>query len=87
MIALGIAAYVLVGKAMFWGGLYDTWVPGGGDVRLVTNPTLDPRIIFGYVFSPITGGKGNIVAVDNLEDLVGGHIWVGGLLISFSKFR
>ena len=28
-------------KAMFFGGVYDTWVPGG-DVRLITNPFLDP---------------------------------------------
>ena len=26
-------------KAMYVGGVYDTWAPGGGDVRLITNPT------------------------------------------------
>jgi len=31
-------------------GLYDTWAPGGGDVRVITNPTLNPAVIFGYVF-------------------------------------
>ncbi|WP_026734730.1 photosystem II reaction center protein CP43 [Fischerella sp. PCC 9605] len=81
LIALGVAAFLLVGKAMLWGGLYDTWAPGGGAVRLVTNPTLDPRIIFGYLFKGFTGGAGNIASVDNLEDLVGGHIWIGSLLI------
>ncbi len=81
LIALGIGALLLVAKAMYWGGLYDTWAPGGGDVRIVTNPTLDPRIIFGYVVKGLTGGAGNIVSVDNLEDLVGGHIWVGAMLI------
>ncbi|MFQ4141405.1 photosystem II reaction center protein CP43 [Chlorogloeopsis sp. ULAP02] len=81
LIALGVAAFLLVGKAMLWGGLYDTWAPGGGTVRLVTNPTLDPRIIFGYLFKGFTGGAGNIASVDNLEDLVGGHIWIGSLLI------
>jgi photosystem II CP43 chlorophyll apoprotein len=81
LIVLGIAAYLLVGKAMLWGGLYDTWMPGGGGVRLIAHPTLDPRIIFGYVVKGFTGGQGNIVSVNNLEDLVGGHIWVGGLLI------
>lgn len=81
LIALGVAAFLFVGKAMFWGGLYDTWAPGGGDVRLVSAPTLDPRIIFGYLFKGFTGGAGNIVSVNNLEDLVGGHIWVGALLI------
>ncbi|AFY30756.1 photosystem II reaction center protein CP43 [Calothrix sp. PCC 7507] len=81
LIALGVAAFLLVGKATLWGGLYDTWAPGGGDVRLVTHPTLDPRIIFGYLFKGITGGAGNIAGVNNLEDLVGGHIWMGGILI------
>ncbi|MEH1846122.1 MAG: photosystem II reaction center protein CP43 [Nostoc sp.] len=81
LIALGVAAFLLVGKAMLWGGLYDTWAPGGGDVRLVTQPTLDPRIIFGYLLKGITGGAGNIASVNNLEDLVGGHIWIGGLII------
>ena len=67
---------------MFWGGIYDTWLPGGGDVRLVTNPTLDPRVIFGYFFSSPLGGSGWLVGVDNLEDIIGGHIWMGGILIA-----
>jgi photosystem II CP43 chlorophyll apoprotein len=67
---------------MFLGGLYDTWAPGGGDVRVVTNPTLDPTIIFGYLFSAPFGGAGNIIGVDNLEDIVGGHIWIGFICIA-----
>jgi photosystem II CP43 chlorophyll apoprotein len=39
----------LVFKAMFFGGVYDTWAPGGGDVRVITNPTLNPAVIFGYL--------------------------------------
>ena len=23
---------------MYFGGIYDTWSPGGGDVRIITNP-------------------------------------------------
>ena len=34
---------------MFFGGLYDTWAPGGGDVRVISNPTLNPAVIFGYL--------------------------------------
>ena len=30
------------------GGVYDTWAPGGGDVRKITNLTLSPSVIFGY---------------------------------------
>merc|ERR1712060_761586 len=71
----------LVAKACFVGGLYDTWAPGGGDVRVVTAPTLNPLIIFGYVLKSPFGGDGWIISVNNLEDLVGGHIWLGFLCI------
>ncbi|MDB9527629.1 chlorophyll a/b binding light-harvesting protein [Oscillatoria sp. CS-180] len=73
---LGIGAFLLVAKAMFFGGLYDPTVQ---DVRVITNPTLNPATIFGYLFG--TEGRFWIAGVDNLEDVVGGHIWVGVVLI------
>ena len=48
---LGIGSFLLVIKAMYVGGVYDTWAPGGGDVRIITNPTLNPFVIFGYVLT------------------------------------
>ncbi len=82
LIILGCGALLLVAKACFFGGLYDTWAPGGGDVRVITNPTLNPAIIFGYLLKSPFGGDGWIVSVDNLEDVVGGHIWIGLICIS-----
>lgn len=81
LILLGIGALLLVFKAMFFGGVYDTWAPGGGDVRVITNPTLNPLVIFGYLIKSPFGGDGWIVSVNNMEDLIGGHIWVGFICI------
>lgn len=82
LILLGLGALLLVFKAMFFGGVYDTWAPGGGDVRVITNPTLNPLVIFGYLIKSPFGGDGWIVSVNNMEDLIGGHIWVGFICIA-----
>jgi photosystem II CP43 chlorophyll apoprotein len=77
LVILGFGALLLVIKALYVGGLYDTWAPGGGDVRIIDNPTLNPGVIFGYVLKSPWGGDGWIVSVNNMEDVVGGHIWIG----------
>jgi photosystem II CP43 chlorophyll apoprotein len=82
LILLGCGALLLVLKAMFFGGVYDTWAPGGGDVRVITNPTLNPAKIFGYLTKAPFGGEGWIISVDNMEDIIGGHIWVGFVCIA-----
>ena len=82
LIVLGIGALLLVFKAVFFGGVYDTWAPGGGDVRVINNPTLNPAAIFGYLLDSPFGGNGWIIGVDNMEDIIGGHIWVGLICIA-----
>lgn len=76
LILLGIGAFLLVAKAMYFGGLYDRVVE---NVRVIDNPTLDPGIIFGYLFGSV--GKNWLASVDNLEDVVGGHIWIGAICV------
>jgi hypothetical protein len=42
---------------------------GGGDVRIITNPTTNFGVVFGYLLrSPF--GDGWICSVDNLEDIM-----------------
>jgi len=80
LVLLGVGALLLVVKAVFVGGLYDPTIE---NVRLITNPTFNPLTIFGYLVGITPGGwtlKG-MAAVNNLEDVVGGHIWVGAICI------
>ncbi|MEA5617205.1 chlorophyll a/b binding light-harvesting protein [Cronbergia sp. UHCC 0137] len=76
LLFLGFGAFLLVLKALFWGGLYDSAL---GSVRLITAPTLNPGRIFAYLFGGF--GPQGMAAVNNLEDVVGGHIWVSILCI------
>ncbi|MEM9007519.1 MAG: chlorophyll a/b binding light-harvesting protein, partial [Cyanobacteria bacterium P01_F01_bin.86] len=76
LVLLGVGALLLVAKAMAFGGLYD---PAIQDVRVISSPTLNPITIFGYLFG--TEGRFWLASVDNLEDVVGGHIWIGLICI------
>ncbi|NER21648.1 MAG: chlorophyll a/b binding light-harvesting protein [Symploca sp. SIO1C2] len=81
LIFLGLGALGLVLKAMVFGGIYDTAI---NDVRVITEPTLNPFSIFGYLFGLVDGNWNSLgmAAVDNLEDVVGGHIWIGVMCIA-----
>jgi photosystem II CP43 chlorophyll apoprotein len=82
LVLLACGAFLLVAKAMYFGGLYD---PNIENVRVIANPTLDPTTIFSYLFG--TSSRFWIAGVDNLEDVVGGHIWVGGMLLAGGIFH
>jgi photosystem II CP43 chlorophyll apoprotein len=80
LVLLGLGALLLVLKATRFGGLYD---PLTAQVRLV-QPNLDPARIFGYLlgFSPTGWSLTGMASVNNLEDVVGGHVWVGLLCVA-----
>ena len=80
LILLGIGASLFVLKAMVFGGIYDTAI---GNIRLITEPTLNPVTIFGYLFGFNHGvwTPLGMASVSSLEDVVGGHIWIAAMLI------
>lgn len=80
LIILGLGVFLLVLKATLFGGIYD---PAVGEVRIISNATFNPGVIFGYIFG-FNHGHWNplgMASVDNLEDVIGGHIWIGLLLV------
>lgn len=77
LVWLGVGAFLGVAKAMYFGGLSDTTV---GQVRVISEPRLNPAVIFGYLFG--AGCKHSIAPLNNLEDVVGSHIWLGILCIA-----
>lgn len=85
LVILGLGALLLVLKATLWGGIYDPLV---GQVRVI-QPNLDPARIFGYLFglSPQGWTILGMASVDNLEDVIGGHVWVSILCITGGIFH
>ncbi len=85
LMLLGIGALLLVLKATRFGGLYDPLV---NQVRLV-QPNLNPVRIFGYLFGfgPHGWTLAGMASVDNLEDVVGGHLWVAVLCLGGGLFH
>jgi photosystem II CP43 chlorophyll apoprotein len=79
LLFLGVACLAFAFKAMFWGGIYDSSV---GLVRTIS-PNINPFELLGYIGGVHNGqftGLG-LASVDNLEDVVGGHILIGTLEI------
>ncbi len=80
LILLGLGALLLVTKAVLLDGLYD---PALGEMRVITEPTLNPLRIFGYLVGITPSGwtSEGMASVSNLEDVVGGHTWIAAICI------
>jgi photosystem II CP43 chlorophyll apoprotein len=89
LIVLGIASGLLYIKGVYFGGLYDTWASGGGDIRLIQPElvTLNPYVLGRYLVRGPFGSEGWIISINNLEDLVGGHYWLAIYLIVGGVFH
>jgi photosystem II CP43 chlorophyll apoprotein len=79
LVFIGLGSLFLVVKGLFLGGIYDSWAAGGGDIRLIrySSLTLNFIILGRYLLRAPFGGQGSIISVNNLEDLLGGHVYVG----------
>lgn len=80
LLFLGLAAMLFVLKATQWGGIYDYKLHS---VRLIENPDTNPVTIFGYLVGMTNQGwtPWGMAAVDSLEKIIGGHIWIALMLI------
>lgn len=60
LVILGLGSFGLYSKAVFGGGLYDTWASGGGDIRLLKEAsiTLNPLVLARYLFRAPFGNEG-----------------------------
>ncbi|MEM6452932.1 MAG: chlorophyll a/b binding light-harvesting protein [Cyanobacteria bacterium P01_D01_bin.105] len=85
LLFLGVAALAFVAKATRWGGIFD---PTVGQVRLI-EPNLNPADIFGYLVGLTPNGWNvwGMASVNNLEDIIGGHAWLGAMLILGGVFH
>jgi len=87
--SLGIASLLLFVKGVYLSGIFDTWAGGGGDVRVIKNSsvTLNVYCLCRYLIRAPFGGQGWIISVNNLEDIIVAHYWVGSLLVVGAVFH
>jgi photosystem II CP43 chlorophyll apoprotein len=86
---IGIGSSLLCCKGLLFGGIYDTWSSAGGDVRVIKSNlvSINPFVIGRYLLRAPFGGQGWIISINNIEDLLGGHLWVSLLVILGSVFH
>jgi photosystem II CP43 chlorophyll apoprotein len=84
-----IASGLLCSKGVLFGGVYDTWSSGGGDVRVIKAELVTVNVfsLGRYLVRAPFGGQGWIISVNSMEDLIGGHLWLSVISIVGSVFH
>jgi len=82
LVILGISSLLLVGVGLT-NGIYDPWACGGGSPRVlkIDAITLNFFVLTRYLIRAPFGSEGWIIGVHSLEDIIGGHYWLGLFLI------
>ena len=80
---LGSSVEFLFLKGLKLGGVYDTWACGGGDIRVIKGALLplNPYVLGKYLARGALGSSGWIISMNNMEDVIGGHYWLGIYLV------
>ena len=80
---LGSSVEFLFLKGLKLGGVYDTWACGGGDIRVIKGALLplNPYVLGKYLARGALGSEGWIISMNNMEDVIGGHYWLGIYLV------
>ena len=80
---LGSSVEFLFLKGLHLGGVYDTWGSGGGDIRVMKRAILclNPYVLGKYLARGALGSEGWIISMNNMEDVIGGHYWLGIYLV------
>jgi photosystem II CP43 chlorophyll apoprotein len=75
LLMLSFFCFALYLKACYFGGIYDPWCVGGGDIRVLkpSDLTYNPSVLLSYLISAPFGSSGSLIGINNMEDLVGAH--------------
>lgn len=88
ILTLGLASLLLVFVSISF-GIFDTWSCGGGNPRLmkIDTITLNFFVLSRYLIKAPFGSQGWIISVHSLEDIIGGHFWLGLFLVCGGFFH
>lgn len=85
LLFIGVACLIFAGNAAYGTGMYDI----NTETVHQISPNLNPARLIGYLFgfTPNGWSGAGMAAVDNMEDVIGGHFLVGALDVAGAIFH